>query len=118
MLYTLEKAVKNIARAFVRTEKTTAENILVSPQWHICVQEELCNTLEKHQDDWESDKTGELIKSSVLRKSNDMNWDEGSSELFNIWDGTSYILMSKTGSQSWWRLTQMIKYFSWSYICS
>jgi len=91
------KEVDSITGMFTRAEKTRAASICNKS----AITDHVCN--ENHVIDWanakvidrESGKAGRLIREAIwIRKTDNMNWDEGS----------FYILTTGTGSQSWWRL--------------
>ena len=83
------KEVDSITGIFTRAEKTRAASICNKS----AITDHVCN--ENHVIDWENakvidreaDKAGRLIREAIwIRKTNNMNRDEGSYQLSHVWD--------------------------------
>jgi len=96
------KEVDSITGIFTRTEKIRA----ASNCNRSAITDHVCN--ENHVIDWENvkvidreaDKAGRLIREAIwIRKTDNMNRDEGSYQLSHVW-ASFYILTTGIGSQS------------------
>ena len=83
------KEVDSIPRIFTRAEKTRAASICNKSAItdHVCNENHVIDWMDAKVIDRESDKAGRLIREAIwIRKTDNMNQDEGSYQLSHIWD--------------------------------
>ena len=82
-------ATKSNILFITRAEKTRAASICNKSAItdHVCNENRVIDWANAKVIDWESDKAGRLIKEAIwIRKTDNMNWDEGSYQLSHVWD--------------------------------
>jgi len=112
------KEVDSFTGIFTRAEKTTAASICNKSAItdHVCNENHVIDCKNAKVVDWESDKADRLIMKAVwIRKTDNMNRDEGSYQLSHVWDKLLQTA-TDTRSQSWWRLPTWSLNFDKQYV--